>query len=77
MLDELLRDEGFREELAKHSYYRERLEESVVDAERTGADESVEYFAISWESLSDFAKRPYRTAVATTCDEIVTLSALV
>lgn len=58
-----------REELAKASYYRERGEDMAIDRE-TCLDSEAEYFCIQWEQLSEFAQRPYRTAVAFTLDHV-------
>lgn len=73
MLTTLLRDEDYREELAKASYFRERQEEAARDAEQDL--EATEYLCLDWDSLEDWAKRPYRTAVAVTCDEIARVAA--
>lgn len=63
------RDPDRQEQLAKASYYRERADEAAADLEQT-AGEHV-YMALAWESLSDLARRPYRTAVAVCCAAFV------
>jgi hypothetical protein len=67
-LRELLTDEEFREAIASQAYLRERREEAAADREHDLSAAS--YFAISWDSLADDAKRPYRTAVAEALDEV-------
>jgi hypothetical protein len=73
VLGELLADEGYREELAKASYYREATEQAAADAEHDDGDS--EYMTLSWDCLSDHAKRPYRTTAAHVCIEIATVHA--
>lgn len=60
---ELLSDPLFRESVAESAYLRERTEEAAADREHV-LDEGTVYYALAWESLSDWARRPYRTAVA-------------
>jgi hypothetical protein len=74
VLTDLLADEEYREELAKAAYWRERLEDRALDLEHD-TDGDAEYVALSWESLSDISRRPYRSAVATTCDELARVAA--
>ena len=71
MLDELLRDEEYREALAEQAYMRERREQAARDRETDM--EPASYFTISWAYLSDDAKRPYRTAVAEALDNVADL----
>jgi hypothetical protein len=70
VLDELLKDEDWREALSEQSYMRERREEVAVDRELE-TDPGAEYFVVDWDALSDHARRPYRTAVAETCDNLL------
>jgi hypothetical protein len=62
-----LDDPDVRERLAERAYYRERLDEAAADSEHV---EDAGYWTLDWQSLSDWAKRPYRTAVAEACDVI-------
>ena len=70
VLSDLLSDDSFLEETAKLSYYRERAEDVARDREHETSDE-YDYLCISWEDLSDHAKRPYRTAVTTMADALL------
>jgi hypothetical protein len=70
---DLLRDEEYREEIAKSSYYRERLDEVAAVTEHEVDPDDLAYFAVTWESLSDSARRPYRTAVAQAFDCVLDL----
>lgn len=63
-------DPTTRELLAREAYYRERSEEAAAAREHD-VDEDTTFWCLSWEDLSDYAKRPYRTAVATVCDRLV------
>lgn len=74
MLGDLLADETYREELAKAAYYRERHEDAAREAEHE-VEDGIEYLALSWESLSDHARRPYRTTVAHVCAEVAAVAA--
>lgn len=65
-----LRDEDLREALAESSYMRQRVEEVVLDREHD-LDPQVEYHCLAWECLSDAVQRPYRTAVAEVCDQLL------
>lgn len=71
MLDDLLRDPEYRENLARNAFYRERLEDAAKDAEHELAP--VEYLTLDWDSLADSSKRPYRSGVAYACDELLTV----
>jgi hypothetical protein len=73
-LVELLRDDEYREALSEQSYYRERRDEASADREHH-TDPDTSYWVLSWESLSDDARRPYRTAVAEALDNVVRLAA--
>lgn len=66
----VLQDEEWREAVAEQAYMRERAEEASVDREQE-LEEDVDYVTLAWGSLSDFARRPYRTAVAETCDNLL------
>lgn len=70
-LEQLLRDEDYREALAEQGYLRERSEEAAEDSEHDLS--GCAYFALAWSSLSDHAKRPYRTAVAEAFDHLLSL----
>lgn len=70
----LLTDEDYREALAEHSYIRERAEQVAADQEHD-CDAGTTYFVVTWECLSDDAKRPYRTTVATVCDSLLSVAA--
>ncbi len=65
----LLSDEDYREALAEAGYYRERSDEAAVEREKE-MDPETAYFTLAWGSLSDHAKRPYRTAVAEAMDNV-------
>jgi hypothetical protein len=67
-VEDLLADDEYREELAAFSYYRERAEQAAVDREQELGDAT--YYTLTWESLSDDAKRPYRTAVTVCCEQL-------
>lgn len=69
MLTDLLRDPEYREALAEQSYNLERLEDAALDREHE-MDPDVDYYAMAWSSLEEWAKRPYRTAVAVALDSI-------
>lgn len=71
----LLINDEYREEQAKAAYYRERLEEVALHREHEVDDDEFAYFVIAWEDLSDYAQRPYRTAVATVLDSLALLVA--
>jgi hypothetical protein len=71
---EMLSDEDFREEVAEAAYMRERSEELAVERETETSDDFA-YFVMAWGSLSDDAKRPYRTAVAEAFDHVLELEA--
>lgn len=71
-LSALLTDEEYREALASESYYRERADEAAADREHEISGD-VAYFALSWESISDYAKRPYRTSVAHAFDHLLSV----
>lgn len=68
-LIELASDDAYREALAAAAYFRECVEEAAVDAEHTLERRS--YWALSWDSLTDDVRRPYRTAVAEALDNIM------
>lgn len=73
-LHSLLRDDDYREALAEQAYMRERSEEAAVERE-TEISDNVSYWVLAWSSLSDGARRPYRTAVAETCDHLLSVVA--
>jgi hypothetical protein len=75
VIEELLTDDDWREALSEQAYMRERRDEAAVDRERDAAPEETSYLAVAWESLSDHARRPYRTAVAETCDNLLEVMA--
>lgn len=74
MIEKLLTDEDWREALAEQSYMRERRDDAAVDRERDTTS-AAEYLAVAWGCLSDHARRPYRTAVAETCDNLLEVMA--
>lgn len=65
-----LRDEDLREALAESAYMRQKVEEVVLDREHE-LDPTTEYHCLAWECLGDKAQRPYRTAVAEVCDQLL------
>lgn len=67
-LADLLKDEEYREALAEQAYMRERRDEAAADRETDMED--AQYFVMGWASLSDHARRPYRTAVAEALDNV-------
>lgn len=69
-----LANPDFREHLAEAAYMRERQEELAVEREQETSDD-FEYYVLEWGCVSDFGKRPYRTAVAETCDRLAELVA--
>lgn len=75
MLEDLLRDPDYREQLAEAAYLRERAEDAARDREHD--TDPADYFALSWSSISDPSRRPYRTAVAHTCDELLQVVAAI
>lgn len=62
-------DPELREELAKQAYYQERREDAARDREHD-LNEEAEYLTLDWDCVSDFARRPYRTAVAVALDAV-------
>lgn len=73
VLVDLLTDDDYVEQLAEAAYYRERAEDAARDAEhRLDAGEAL---TIRWESLSDDARRPYRTTAEYVCREIAAVAA--
>lgn len=73
VITDLLSDEEYREAQAEASYYRERLEEAALDQEHDTSGDYA-YVCLAWDDLSDFAKRPFRTAVATVCDSLAEMA---
>jgi hypothetical protein len=67
---DLLQNEEYREAQAEASYYRERMDEAALEQEQDVSGEYA-YFVLDWKDISDFAKRPYRTAVAQVCDSLL------
>lgn len=67
---DLLQNEEYREAQAEAAYYRERMDEAALEQEQDVTDEYV-YFVLDYNDISDFAKRPYRTAVAQVCDSLL------
>jgi hypothetical protein len=62
-----LRDPELRERLAEEAYYRDRGDEVARDLEHL-SDSDYSYWALSWDSLSDETRRPYRTTVTHVCE---------
>lgn len=58
-----------RELLAREAYYRERSEEAAIDREHS-EDGEAHYWCLSWEDLSDYARRPYRVSVGVVLDQL-------
>lgn len=71
-LRELLEDDEYREALAENAYLRERVEEAARQKE-FDIEEGTTYWTVVWQSLSADAKRPYRTAVATALDAVISI----
>lgn len=65
---ESLNDPELREALAEAAYLRERAEDVAVAREQDTDD--CDYVILTWDSISDFSRRAYRTAVAETLDRI-------
>lgn len=70
-LQELLEDDEYREALAENAYLRERAEQAAVASEHDQDDAT--YWTLAWDDLSDDAKRPYRTSIATAFDAVVAI----
>lgn len=63
-----IRDPDVQEAIAEAAYMRERAEEAAADREHEMRDAT--YMVLAWECLDDWAKRPYRVAVATALDVV-------
>lgn len=66
----LLADDEYREAVAEAAYLRDRTEQAAVERERE-TDPGLVYYALAWWDVPDEVKRPYRTAVAETCDNLL------
>lgn len=69
-----LTDPAFREQLAADAYYREKVEAVAADREHD-TDDGTAYFVLSWDSLSDATRRPYRLGVDEALDTVLELEA--
>lgn len=59
-----LSDPIVRERLAERAYYRSKLDAVAADQEHA---EGAAYYALTWASLSDETRRPFRAGVDEVC----------
>jgi hypothetical protein len=63
-----LSDPAVRERLAERAYYRSKLDQAAVASEHDGGDPA--FYALSWESLDDETRRPFRAGVDETAEAL-------
>lgn len=64
-----LSDPDLRETLAATAYYREREADAAADQEHS-LEPDATYLCLSWESLDDWARRPFRMGVDAALDHV-------
>jgi hypothetical protein len=75
VLVDLLTDAEFVEALAEAAYIRERAEDAAREAEHQLDATADEALMLTWGSISDEARRPYRTTAELACREIAAIAA--